>query len=124
MLEPSDTALLTITEEVIKPNSVVFRIVIETETVQDYLKWRPREPASFWRENAIAVVIRRENVSGEDKLSNVISFIILRLEEGLTFFNKIIVLTFLANLVFLVVFVLESNIERKTGAKLSPKAVP
>ena len=31
-------------------------------------------------------------------------------------------LTFLANLVFLVVFVLESNIERKTGAKLSPKA--
>lgn len=29
MLEPSDTALLTITEEVIKPNSVLCRIVIE-----------------------------------------------------------------------------------------------
>ena len=29
MLEPSDTTLLTITEEVIKPNSVLCRIVIE-----------------------------------------------------------------------------------------------
>ena len=29
LLEPSDTALLTITEEVIKPNSVLCRIVIE-----------------------------------------------------------------------------------------------
>ena len=40
-----------------------------------------REPASFWRENVVAV-------GGENKLSNVISFIILQSGEGVTSFTK------------------------------------
>ena len=40
------------------------------------------EPASFWRENVIAVF------SGGNKLSNVRDFIIMQLGEGLTSFDK------------------------------------
>ena len=54
-----------------------------------------REPASFWRENVVAVVtVLRvlascENVKvAENKLSNVRSFIILRSGEGITSFTK------------------------------------
>ena len=56
-----------------------------------YLVERMRIPASFWRENVIAVFIllravtMLENVVVmETSLSNVISFIILRAGEGLT----------------------------------------
>ena len=51
-----------------------------------------RESAYFWRKNVIAVVIllrvlAQECRSGGNKLSDVWSFIILLLEEDLTFFN-------------------------------------
>ena len=51
------------------------------------------EPASFWRENEVAVVILLtsfcENVAGGgNKLSNVISFIILPSGEVLISINK------------------------------------
>ena len=52
------------------------------------------QPASFWRENMMAVVILLRVLakmsSGSDgkKLSNLKSFIILRLGEGLNSFNK------------------------------------
>ena len=50
---------------------------------------RAREPASFWRENVIAVVILlRKFRSGGNRLSNVGHFMILRSGKGLTFFNK------------------------------------
>ena len=51
-----------------------------------------REPTSFWRENLVAVVTLLRDLadcqSGENKLSNVKSFIILRSEEGVTSFTK------------------------------------
>ena len=50
---------------------------------------RAREPASFWRENVIAVVILlRKFRSGGNRLSNVGRFMILRSGKGLSFFNK------------------------------------
>ena len=54
---------------------------------------RTSEPASFWRENVIAVVIvllrvKRRSRSDENKLSNVRSFNILRSGDCLTSFNK------------------------------------
>ena len=50
---------------------------------------RAREPASFWWENVIAVVILlRKFRSGGNRLSNVGRFMILRSGKGLTFFNK------------------------------------
>ena len=47
------------------------------------------EPASFWRENVVAVVtlLRVFNSEGGNEISNVRSFIILRSREGLTSFN-------------------------------------
>ena len=52
-----------------------------------------REPASFWRENVVAVVIllgvlARMLKCGGNKISNVRSFIILQSGEGVTFFTK------------------------------------
>ena len=51
-----------------------------------------REPASFWRENVVAVVtllrVLRECRSSRNKLSNVRSFITLRSGEGVTSFTK------------------------------------
>ena len=49
-----------------------------------------REPRSFWRENMVALVILQRVLgqSGEYKLSNVRSLIILRLGEGVTSFTK------------------------------------
>ena len=80
---------------------------------------RVREPASFWRGNVIAVFIV---VVAETSESNVRSFIILRLGEGLTSFNKNYRVNFcgvyflrilkkksMSNLVLVVVFVLESK---------------
>ena len=53
-----------------------------------------REPASFWRENKVAVVILlRECRSGGNRLSNIRSFITLLSGEGLNSFS-ITVLTF------------------------------
>ena len=93
MLEPSVIALLTITEEFMpKPSSVLCRIVIETKTLQDEGEIFPilYKVAPAWTGVILAGKrdSRRENGSGEDKLSNVISFIILQLEEGSTFFIK------------------------------------
>ena len=51
-----------------------------------------REPASFWRENEVAVVtlrvLARMSKCGGNKLSNVRSFIIFRSGEGVTSFAK------------------------------------
>ena len=51
-----------------------------------------REPASFWRENVVAVVsllqVSRECRDGENKISNVRSFIILRSGECVISFTK------------------------------------
>ena len=47
-----------------------------------------REPASFWRENVVAVVTLLRVRSGENKLSNVRRFIILRSGESVTSFTK------------------------------------
>ena len=52
-----------------------------------------REPASFWRENEVAVVtllrvLARMSKCGGNKLSNVRSFIVLRSGEGVTSFTK------------------------------------
>ena len=51
-----------------------------------------REPASFWRENVIAIVILlkgfSENVGGEKKLSNVRNLIIFQSAEGLASSNR------------------------------------
>ena len=51
-----------------------------------------REPASFWRENVIAVVIVLQVLArmsyGGNKLSNVRSFSILQSGEGSTSFNN------------------------------------
>ena len=50
---------------------------------------RAREPASFWRENVIDVVILlRKFRSGGKRLSNVRRFMILCSGKGLTYFNK------------------------------------
>ena len=50
---------------------------------------RAREPASFWRENVIAVVILlRKFRSSGNRLSNVRRFMILRSRKDLTYFNK------------------------------------
>ena len=48
---------------------------------------RAREPASFWRENVVAVV-NLLRVLARNKLSNVRSFIILGSGEGVTSFIK------------------------------------
>ena len=48
---------------------------------------RAREPASFWRENMIAVVILLRHLE-RDKLYSVWGFIILRPGDGLSFFTK------------------------------------
>lgn len=54
-------------------------------------KYRPHEPASFLRKNAIALVnllqVLAKCQSDGNKLAHVTSFIILRSREGLTFFN-------------------------------------
>ena len=50
---------------------------------------RAREPASFWRENVIAVVILlRKFRSGRSRLPNVKRFMILHSGKDLTYFNK------------------------------------
>ena len=50
------------------------------------------EPVSFWQENVVAVVTLLRDLadcqSGENKLSNVRSLIILRSGEGVTSFSK------------------------------------
>ena len=50
------------------------------------------EPASFWRENVVAVVILlrvlRELCAGENKISNVRSFISLGSEDRMTSFTE------------------------------------
>ena len=49
-----------------------------------------REPASFWRENVVAVVILLRVLAPrkQDRVSNVGSFIILRWGKRVTFFTK------------------------------------
>ena len=51
-----------------------------------------REPASFWRENVVGVILcyefSGEFRGGENKISNVRSFIILRSGERVTSFTK------------------------------------
>ena len=75
------------------------RTTTRTRLSQYYIV-RAREPASFWRENMIDVLILQrvlgECRNGGSKLSNVSSFIILCSGESLTSFHiKINALTFL-----------------------------
>ena len=81
--------------QLLETSSLKFRRLDSRTRFSHYLAKvvRVREPASFWRENVIAVIIllrhlERMSSSDGNKLSAVRSFIILRSGEGLTSFNK------------------------------------
>ena len=56
-------------------------------TFSQYQLVRAREPASFWRENVVAVV-NLLRILARNKISNVSSFIFLPSGEGVTSFTE------------------------------------